>query len=200
LNPLSEAAMDPNNMSGTAHSGNSAASSALSASPAPDDDSAPSSATANGSVNSAQLSSLQVGPAAPAATVNGDIAGTQLQISDVRRRENNLVKLRFTIINNSDKLLEIGSRFCDPNKPDDAKSVSACVLIASGKKYAIWRDAKGVPRCSKNVDDIPPGSRTSCFANFTAPPAGLTKVTVSVPHFPPVPNVPISSAAAVAAQ
>jgi uncharacterized protein YbdZ (MbtH family) len=141
-----------------------------------------------------------VGPSPPAATVNGDIAGTQLQISDVRRRENNLVKLRFTIINNSDKVLEIGSKFADQSKPDDAKSVSACVLIDSGKKYAIWRDGKGVPRCSKNVGDIPSGSRTSCFANFTAPPAGTTKVTVSVPHFPPVPNIPIGSAAAVGAQ
>ena len=46
--------------------------------------------------------------------------------------------------------------------------------------------------CSREVEDVHPGNKANLWAKFPAPPPDVTKVTIEIPHFQPMDDVPIS--------
>jgi hypothetical protein len=66
------------------------------------------------------------------------------------------------------------------------------VDIAGKKKYEVARDSARRCLCSGNLSRLDPGARLSLWAKFPAPPDDVQKISVLIPFFPPIEEVPIS--------
>jgi hypothetical protein len=126
-------------------------------------------------------------------TGDGEQDGTKVVIVDLKRG-GATVTLRFTMYNDSNTVLATGGRFkADGYRENGDRSFSGIHLIdsVSKKKYFVAADTDGNCLCSEHVDDIKPKSKVSLWAKFPAPPDDLRKITVEIPHFIPIDDVPI---------
>jgi hypothetical protein len=126
-------------------------------------------------------------------TADGEQAGTEVIVEEFKRGGKTLA-LKFTIYNNSNSSLNTGMRFkADGYKENGGRSFSGITLIddASKKKYFVVADADGNCVCSEHVDDIEPKTQATLWARFPAPPDDIQKITVVIPHFTPIDDVPI---------
>jgi hypothetical protein len=124
---------------------------------------------------------------------DGDQGGTKAVITDLKRG-GSTVTLKFTIDNNSNAALYTGMRFkADGYRENGGRSFSGIHLIdeVGKKKYFVVADTDGNCACSEHVDDIAPKAQTSLWAKFPAPPDNVQKITVEIPHFIPIDDVPI---------
>lgn len=124
---------------------------------------------------------------------DGEQAGTKVVINDLKRG-GSTVMLKFTIYNDSNVELGVGMRFkADGYRENGGRSFSGLHLIdsVSKKKYFVASDSDGNCLCSEHVDDIGPKTQASLWAKFPAPPDNVQKITVEIPHFIPVDDVPI---------
>jgi hypothetical protein len=129
------------------------------------------------------------------ATSDGETPGTRVEVTELRRTSGGTLTLRFAMINDSDKKLDFGYNFVEEsNHIKDFNSVGGIHLIdpVGKKKYFVIRDTEGACVCSRNLKDINPGSRANLYAKFPAPPEGVQKITIEIPHFIPMEDVPIS--------
>ena len=138
-------------------------------------------------------------PAAPAATgiasSDGEESGVKVVVQELKRGSADTVTLKFTIINGSAKKLIFGYAMGDPKHgASDYASVGGVQLIdeAGKKKYFVVRDTQNKCVCSQEVKDIAPGSSKNLWAKFPAPPANVQKISVVIPRFGPMDDVPIS--------
>jgi len=135
-------------------------------------------------------------PSAPAsstpalATTDGESPGVQLAVTELKRTSGSLT-LRFTIFNNRDQ--EFPPVF-DGDQWNRFRHLGAVHLIdgVSKKKYFVVTDSDGNFLCSNAIPNIAPKSQLSLWAKFPLPPDDVQKITVEIPHFPPMEDVPIS--------
>jgi hypothetical protein len=161
-----------------------------STSPSP---SAPSSQpTASSPTSSAQPAPSAAGKAI--ATSDGEKPGSRVEVQELKRVSGGTVMLRFAMINDADQQLNFGYDFGDSNTRDRFANIGGVHLIdAIGKKkYLVVRDSQDQCDCSRNLKDLAPKSRVNLWARFPAPPDGVEKVTVVVPHFSPMDDVSLS--------
>ena len=126
-------------------------------------------------------------------TADGEQTGTRVVIDDLKRGGGTLT-LKFTLSNNSNDYVNTGGRFkTDGYNDNGGRSFSGITLIdgVSKKKYFEVADSDHNCVCSEHVDDIKPKTQTSLWAKFPAPPDNIQKITVVIPHFIPVDDVPI---------
>lgn len=124
---------------------------------------------------------------------DGEQDGTRVVITNLRRG-GSTVTLKFTIYNDSNAELRTGMRFkADGYQENGGRSFSGIHLIdsVSKKKYFVAADSDGNCLCSEHVDDIKPKTKASLWAKFPAPPDNVQKITVEIPHFVPIDDVPI---------
>ena len=62
----------------------------------------------------------------------------------------------------------------------------------TAEKIVIIDDEKRMCVCSRGLKDIEPNKSVAVWARFPAPPENVEKVTIVVPHFLPIDDVPIS--------
>ena len=137
-----------------------------------------------------QTTSASTAPAI--ATADGDLPGAKVEVQELKRSAGT-VMLKFAMINNSDKALSFGYAFGDGT--GDYGTVGGINLIDSigKKKYFVVRDTENTCACSRGLSrDIAPGSRANLWAKFPAPPDDVQKISVVIPHFTPMDDVPIS--------
>ncbi len=133
--------------------------------------------------------------AAAIATADGERAGTSVEITELKRSSDNTVTLKFAMVNDSDKAIGFGYDFGDPaNDIKDHASVGGVNLVDSAgkKKYFVVRDTEDNCLCSRDIKDIQPRSRGNLWAKFPAPPDDVQKISIVIPHFSPLDDVPIS--------
>jgi hypothetical protein len=133
---------------------------------------------------------------APAASegigmADGEQTGTRVVITDLKRGGGTLT-LKFTIYNDSSTDIATGYRF----KADGYagfRNFSAIHLLdgISRKEYFVVEDSENHCACSDGVDDIKPKTQQSLWAKFPEPPDNVQKITVAIPHFIPIDDVPI---------
>lgn len=135
-------------------------------------------------------------PAAPAAagpiaTAEGEQSGVRAEVTELDRTSGGTVNLKFTMINDSDDTLSFGYDFGEKNEYGD---ISGIHLIdqAGKKKYFVARDAEGACVCSRGLKDMQKGERRNLWAKFPAPPAEVKTISVVIPKFSPLDDVPIS--------
>lgn len=103
--------------------------------------------------------------------------------------------LKFAMINDSDKEFKFGITFGEEGKSSyDYYSIGGVHMIdaAGKKKYFVVRDTEQQCLCSRNVNNIASKSRVPLWAKFPAPPGDVQKITLVVPHFIPMDDLPIS--------
>lgn len=129
------------------------------------------------------------------ASADGDTPGITVAVKELKRSSGDTVSLKFVITNGSDKRLGIGYDFGDPDHHiGDYDSVGGITLLdpVGKKKYFVARDSNNKCVCSQGLKDISPGSSTNGWAKFPAPPLGVDKISIVIPHFAPMDDVPIS--------
>ena len=101
--------------------------------------------------------------------------------------------LRFALVNDADKTLNVGYDFAGGATSDYGSVAGVHLVEAVGKKkYLVVRDTKNDCDCSRAVKDVAAKSRANLWARFPAPPDNVEKITVVVPHFSPMDDVAIS--------
>jgi hypothetical protein len=141
-------------------------------------------------------------PVAPApsstpavATADGETPGIKAEIQELKRNSGGTVTLKLTLVNGSSKDLGFGYDFGDPDHHiKDHSSVGGISLIdaVNKKKYLVARDSEDTCLCSRGLNQVSAGERLNVWAKFPAPPDDVQKINVSIPHFSPADDVPIS--------
>lgn len=133
--------------------------------------------------------------AAAIATADGETAGARVEITELKRSSDNTVTLKFVMVNDSNKAIGFGYDYGDKdNSIKDFSSVGGVTLVDSAgkKKYFVVRDSESNCVCSHGLKDLAPASRANLWAKFPAPPDDVQKISVVIPHFGPLDDVPIS--------
>lgn len=128
------------------------------------------------------------------ATADGEKPGVSLTVTEFKRGSGGTATLKFTIANNGSDSFSFGYALGDPALGGaDHGSVGGVHLIdpVNKKKYFVVRDADNRCVCSRELKSIAPGERMNLWAKFPAP-ADVQRVSIVVPHFMPMDDVPIS--------
>lgn len=133
---------------------------------------------------------VSAGPAL--ATSDGDKPGIKVEVVELKRTSGNTVNLKFAMINDSDKDMGFGYDFGEGSTSDIGTVAGAHLVDAEGKKkYFVVRDTEGACLCSRGLTSIKPMTRANLWAKFPAPPDDVQKITVVIPHFTPMDDVPV---------
>jgi hypothetical protein len=141
-----------------------------------------------------------------ASSDHADLPGITLAINQLRRSDANTVTLIFTIANKGSKALNFDWTWGEAGYVEVGNALTfdmsgAYLVDTDGKKkYLVLRDTNkvclcttGILRSGTELKGVEPGQETTMFGKFPAPPASVSKMTVIVPHFPALDNVPLSS-------
>jgi len=155
--------------------------------------------TAQTAAENASAPATPGAPAAPAAvviaTADGEKAGTRVDITELKRSGDNTVTLKFAMVNDSPERLSFNYDYGDPQHSiKDFNSIGIVTLVdgANKQKYFVVRDTENSCLCSRDIKDMAPKSRGNVWAKFPAPPDDVQKISIVIPHFGPMDDVPIS--------
>jgi len=149
----------------------------------------------------------EVAPPAPAstpaaktpsviATTDGEYPDIRVEVTELKRTSGNTLTLKFTIINDSSEEMSFSYNFVEKGKYEtsDFGSIGGVNLVdaAGKKKYLVLRDSNMQCVCSRSLRSVKAGSSAKLYAKFPAPPENVEVITVEIPHFIPMDDVPIS--------
>jgi hypothetical protein len=124
------------------------------------------------------------------ASTESELPGLTITVQELKRGPNALT-LKF-VLKNQQNFLSMVSTLSDGKTFSDVGGVHL-IDAANKKKYFVIRDAEGECVCSRNLGSMNAGSQTGVlWAQFPLPPDDVQKITVEVPHFPPLEDIPIS--------
>jgi hypothetical protein len=142
--------------------------------------------------------SVPVAPASTApviATADGEKGGTRVEVTELKRLSDNTLSLKFAFVNDSADRFNFGYDYGDPEHSiKDISSVGGITLVdgTNKKKYFVVRDTEDNCVCSRGLRDLSSRSRGNAWAKFPAPPDDVQKISIVIPHFGPIDDVPIS--------
>lgn len=118
------------------------------------------------------------------------------ELKELRQTAGGIVTLKMAIVNTGAGNLSFGGlTFSDPELGGkDYGSFGGIYLIdpVNKKKYMVLRDAENSCVCTRDFPSIAAGQRLNVWARFPAPPEDVTKVSVVIPTFLPMDDVPIA--------
>lgn len=135
------------------------------------------------------------GGGAAIARATGETPGVTVNVTELKRGSGGTLTLRFNIMNGASEDLGFGYDFGDRTQSTtDYGAVGGVHLIdpVGKKKYFTVRDSDNKCVCSRDIAAIKPGESKNLWVKFPAPPADVQRVTIVVPHFEPMDDVPIS--------
>jgi hypothetical protein len=148
-----------------------------------------------GSASNTPAASTNAPAAVAIATADGEKGGTRVDITELKRTSDNNLTLKFVIVNDSAERFNFGYDFADPDHSvKDISSVGGVTLVdgANKKKYFVVRDTENSCLCSRDLKDLQAHTRANVWAKFPPPPDDVQKISVVIPHFGPLDDVPIS--------
>jgi hypothetical protein len=128
-------------------------------------------------------------PAADA-TADAEVPGIRLEVTELKRDSGGTLTLRMVMINESNQSF---GEACDFRADDlPCANIGGVHLIDAGnkKKYPVVRDDQRKCLCS-GFNSLPANGKLNLWAKFPAPPDGVEKITVVMPKFMPMDDVPI---------
>lgn len=131
----------------------------------------------------------------PIASADGELAGVRVEVTELKRSSGGTLNLKFAMINDSDESVSFGYSFVDKAHDNtDFGGIGGVHLIdpVGKKKYFVARDSENKCLCSQKVSDVPKRGRTNLWAKFPAPPDDVERISIVVPHFSPMDDVPLS--------
>ncbi len=128
------------------------------------------------------------------ARADGDKAGLSVEVTELKRSSGGTLTLKFAMVNNTKEQIRFGGDYGAGGGNVDDNSVSGAHLIdaVNKKKYLVVRDSCKICVCSVVKSAIPVGERMNLWAKFPAPPDNVKVISVMIPHFAPMDDVPIS--------
>jgi hypothetical protein len=130
------------------------------------------------------------------AATDGEKPGAHIDITELKRASGGTINLKLVFTNSGSETFGICCDYFGDNKlsRDAYKDLSGIHLLdpTNKKKYFVVTDADRSCLCSKNIQDIKAGDKVNLWAKFPAPPPEVTKVSIEIPHFQPIDDVPIS--------
>lgn len=138
--------------------------------------------------------------AAPAAGVpvlarsDGEKTGLSVEVTELKRGGGGTVTLKFAMVNNTKEQISLGYAYGDSGlSAIDYNYVGGTHLLdaVNKKKYLVVRDSEKKCVCSKFEGYIEVGERANLWAKFPAPPEDVKVISVMIPHFAPMDDVPI---------
>jgi hypothetical protein len=129
----------------------------------------------------------EAGAARPLAVEDHEVPGVQVALMDVRRTSGDTVTVRLQFRNTTDQEVSNSLFYSDG-------IVAAMYLLDndSKKKHLVVRDAENKPvGFIGRTPEIPAKGALAVWARFPAPPANVSKMTISVPGIPPFDDVPL---------
>ena len=108
-------------------------------------------------------------------------------------RSSDTVTLKFTLINDSSAILGMFYELSGSGYSGGSHAGGVTLVdTVSKKKYFALADTDKTCICSRDIDNVAPNTQVALWVKFPAPPPSVTKITVDVPHFIPLDDVPIS--------
>lgn len=141
------------------------------------------------------VGSAPAGGRAVIATTEGEKPGVTLNVTELKRGSGDTLMLRFTIVNNGSDNFDFGYELGDSSQgAGDFNSIGGVHLLdpVGKKKYYVVRDSESKCVCSRGMDSVKPGSQVTLWAKFPSPTADVQRVSIVVPKFIPIDDVPIS--------
>ncbi len=129
-------------------------------------------------------------PAAPAPahsaarTDHESAAGVTLEVTELKRTSGDTLTLKFAMSNTGTTT----GYYMTDTKVAETYLIDA----ANKKKYMTVKDSEGKCVCTKGSEYVKPGGRVSVYAKFPAPPPEVKAISVNIPDFIPMDDVPIS--------
>jgi predicted secreted protein len=126
--------------------------------------------------------------AAAEISAEGQMPGSKIIVTSVKRDSAGTVTLRLQLVNEGKQKVKTYGVL------GDLFSLDAVTLVdtANKKKYLVVKDAEKKCVCSDFKEDLNPGTRFNVWAMYPAPPANVQKINVLVPGFEPV-EAPITA-------
>lgn len=126
------------------------------------------------------------------ASTDGEMPGTRLDVKELKRGGDGTVMFRFSVANDGEQALDLNG-LMKAEGTNDWHSVDGVYLLdnAGKKKYLVVRDSDKHCVCSRSIQDLPAKTTGNFWAKFPAPPDNVDKVSVVVPHFIPLDDVPL---------
>ena len=154
--------------------------------PAPASQAAPSPASAPAPA------AAPVSAGTPLAATDGDIPGIRVAVNELRR-SSSAVTLKFTVYNDTDAEFDISGKFDEPPYKG-YRNFGGVHLVdtSSKKKYFAVADSDDKCLCSDDVPAIAKKSSVALWVKYPPIPDDVQKITVQVPHFIPMDDVPIT--------
>lgn len=157
--------------------------------------------TARFAVSAALLATLlavrPVLAADPVAKTDGEKTGLRVEVVELKRSSGDTLTMRFNLINDSGTAFQPDEYYFGDYKGyviQDGANLGAINLIdpVGKKKYFVVRDTEKNCVCSNGIPSVDAKSRVALWAKFPAPAADVKKISVVIPHFIPMDDVPIS--------
>jgi hypothetical protein len=126
------------------------------------------------------------------ATTDSEYADVRAEVKELKRTSGNTITLKFVIINDSAERLDFGYNFVEKDKGYGDIGGVHLIDAVGKKKYLVLRDSEGKCVCSTGMKSVEPGTRMNLFAKFPAPPESVEKISIIIPRFIPMDDVPIS--------
>ena len=128
----------------------------------------------------------------PIATADGEKPGLRVDVQELKRSSGGTITLKFTMVNDSGENVGSESYFYD-REIKDYYTIGGVHLLdpANKKQYPVIRDGEGNCLCSRGIADVASKSRVNLWAKFPAPPGDVKKVSIVIPHFLPMDDVPL---------
>lgn len=146
--------------------------------------------------SSASVQAQPAGTSTPLASSEGSLEGVRVEVTELKRASGGTLSLRFRIVNDSDRTLNVSDFMIGTggligggsNYTIDGVHV---IDLTGKKKYFVATDSAGACVCSQFAA-IKSKSRASHWARFSAPPETVERLTVVIPPFAPMDDVPVS--------
>ena len=126
------------------------------------------------------------------ASTDGDTPDVMADILELKRTSGDTITLKFAINNGSSENFDFSYNYGNGSTSDYGTIGGVHLLDPTNKKkYLAIRDSNGKCVCSTGLSSIAPGAKKNLWAKFPAPPANVTKLSIGIPHFIPVDDVPL---------
>lgn len=130
-------------------------------------------------------------PAAGAVLASSDaeVPGIRVELTQLQRASGGTLNMRFRLVNDSTESRSL-SNWLDP---EGWRTVAGVHLVdpINKRKYFVIRDSENKCVCSREIQDVEPGQHALFWAKFPAPPPEVSHLSVIVPHFIPMDDVPL---------
>ncbi len=125
------------------------------------------------------------------ASAEGELPGLTVELQELKRTAGDTLTLKLTFVNTGQQQVAL-DQFGGPGVNMWSISGISLVDIVGKKKYFTASDAEGKCLCSIDMPRLEPNGRVNLWAKFPAPPPDVQKISVLIPRFAPIEEIPIS--------